>query len=197
MCQFQRRRFDHTSFQPRALFNRFRHSLFDRSLDRGDGDARSIFESCACDGIMTEQEQREEIVTEARTWIGTKFHHRAAVKGAGVDCAYLLHEVFVKVGVSPNVEMRDYPPDWFMHRSEEWFVEDVIRHGLHEIPGPPLRGDVVLFQVGRAYGHGGIVVDWPMVIEAWPMRAAVAEISVLHDPYFNERPRRFFSAWGK
>jgi cell wall-associated NlpC family hydrolase len=145
---------------------------------------------------MDHEDVRAKVVIEARTWIGTPFHHRAAVKGAGVDCAYLLHEVFVATGVCPNVEMREYPPDWFQHRNEEWFIEDVIRHGLHEILGPPQMADIALFKIGRVYAHGVIVVEWPTVIEAWPMRNKVAEVNVVNDPYFNDRPRRFFSAWG-
>lgn len=36
------------------------------------------------------------IVAEARTWIGTKFHHQGRVKGVGVDCIGLI------VGVAEN-----------------------------------------------------------------------------------------------
>ncbi len=30
---------------------------------------------------------RERIVVEARTWLGTPFHHQGRAKGVGVDCA--------------------------------------------------------------------------------------------------------------
>jgi len=33
---------------------------------------------------------REEIVQEARTWLGTPFHHQARLKGVGCDCVGLV-----------------------------------------------------------------------------------------------------------
>src|SRR5437879_1968913 len=38
--------------------------------------------------------QRQAVVDEAMTWLKTPFHHRAAVKKAGVDCACLIAEAF-------------------------------------------------------------------------------------------------------
>ena len=40
---------------------------------------------------------REAVVTEAKTWIGTPFHHAARIKGAGVDCLMLLSRVSLSV----------------------------------------------------------------------------------------------------
>jgi NlpC/P60 family putative phage cell wall peptidase len=33
---------------------------------------------------------RDEFIAEARTWIGTPYHHQARVKGVGVDCVGLV-----------------------------------------------------------------------------------------------------------
>lgn len=43
----------------------------------------------------------ERIATEARTWLGTPWHHEGRVRGAGVDCGMLVLEVFKAVGVLP------------------------------------------------------------------------------------------------
>ena len=43
--------------------------------------------------------ERAAVITEARTWIGTRFHHNAAVKGSGVDCARLVAAVYTDCGV--------------------------------------------------------------------------------------------------
>ena len=41
---------------------------------------------------------RAEIVAEARTWLGTPFHHQASVKGVGGDCIGLVRGVARAVG---------------------------------------------------------------------------------------------------
>lgn len=46
--------------------------------------------------------QRQAVVAEAKTWIGTGFHHEARIKGAGVDCAQLLIAVFSACGFVPE-----------------------------------------------------------------------------------------------
>ena len=48
--------------------------------------------------MMTES-QRAEVVRVARSFIGTPYHHMGRVKGAGVDCATLLAEVYYEAGV--------------------------------------------------------------------------------------------------
>ena len=40
-----------------------------------------------------------DIVTQARTWIGTPYHHAAAVKGVGSDCTGLLIGVARELGI--------------------------------------------------------------------------------------------------
>ena len=42
---------------------------------------------------MSEQQLREAIVTEARSWVDTPHIHQACEKGVGVDCAMLIRAV--------------------------------------------------------------------------------------------------------
>jgi NlpC/P60 family putative phage cell wall peptidase len=46
-------------------------------------------------------EIRNDIVTQARTWKGTRFHHQARLKGVGCDCLGL------GVGVAQELDLRD------------------------------------------------------------------------------------------
>ena len=39
------------------------------------------------------------IVTQARTWIGTPFHHQARLKGKGCDCLGLIVGVVDELGL--------------------------------------------------------------------------------------------------
>ncbi|MGH7053678.1 MAG: hypothetical protein ACREFA_07660, partial [Stellaceae bacterium] len=52
--------------------------------------------------------QRGLVVAEAESWIGTPFHHEAAVRGAGVDCLNLLAEVYCAAGFIPRIAIPHY-----------------------------------------------------------------------------------------
>jgi NlpC/P60 family putative phage cell wall peptidase len=45
---------------------------------------------------------REQIVAEARTWLGTPFHHQGRLRGVGVDCGGLI------LGVGKALGLMDY-----------------------------------------------------------------------------------------
>ena len=103
----------------------------------------------------TADDQRALVVAEARSWLGTPYHHAADVKGAGVDCAMLLVRVFCDLGLVPPFDPRPYTRDWFLHRSEERYLVALLARA-REVRAPGL-GDIVLFRMGRCFGHGGIV----------------------------------------
>lgn len=111
-------------------------------------------------------EVRQQVVAAAESWIGTPFHHKARIKGAGVDCLMLLAEVYESVGLIPHVKVEHYPPDWHMHRDAERYLAGMM-HYAREIEGPPLPGDAAVFKFGRVYSHGTIVTVWPRIIHAY------------------------------
>ena len=131
-------------------------------------------------GRRDHEQTRDAVVREARTWIGTPYHHRAAVKGAGVDCARLLIEVYAAAGVFEGFDPGDYPPDWFLHRDEERYVETILRFADEFDPHdqPILPADVVVWKFGRTFSHGGIVTAWPTIVHAFGLYAAVDETDV-------------------
>jgi cell wall-associated NlpC family hydrolase len=109
--------------------------------------------------------RRAAVVAEAISWLGTPFHHEARVKGAGVDCAMLLCEVYARAGLVGRIDVPHYPPDWHLHRDVERFLALLAAHA-REIAGPPEPGDVALFRFGRCFSHGAIVTAWPRLIHA-------------------------------
>lgn len=123
--------------------------------------------------------QRAAVVEEARTWIGTPFHHAARVKGAGVDCLMLLAEVYERAGVAGHVEPPFYVPDWHLHRDAERYAEGLLRYA-RPITAPPDPGDIALFRFGRTFSHGAIVVDWPRLIHAYWAIGVVWGEATLH-----------------
>lgn len=144
-----------------------------------------------------EAKQRAAIVAEARSWIGTRYHNCADVKGAGVDCGMLLVRVFVDSGLCAPFDPRPYPPDWHLHRSEEKYLGFVFDR-THEVETPQ-PGDVAVFRFGRCYSHGGIVVETaPLaIVHAYAPAGCVLEERVQQSAVLSENIRkpRFFSYW--
>src|ERR1039458_975147 len=65
------------------------------------------------------QRQRHLCVSCALSWLGTRFVHSAAVKGAGCDCSHLGMSFSEALGVPINwpADPKQYTanPQWFMH----------------------------------------------------------------------------------
>ena len=119
--------------------------------------------------------ERAAVVAEARAWLRTPYHHMGRVKGAGVDCATLLAEVYARAGAVPTGRDSEfYPPDWHLHRDAERYLGFVIEHA-REIAGDPLPADIALWRFGRCFSHGAIVIDWPVVIHAYAGKGCILE----------------------
>jgi cell wall-associated NlpC family hydrolase len=152
--------------------------------------------------------RRAAVLAEARSWIGTPYHHKGRVKGAGVDCATILLEVYARAGVIPEIDVGHYPMDWHMHRDEERYLNFVGRFAV-EITHPPLPGDVVVWRFGRVFSHGAIVMAWPRVLHAYlgqrvreddaAKAAWLSHIGERGQGHGKPRPRKFFTpkAWAQ
>ena len=98
--------------------------------------------------------ERRAVVAEARAWLRTPYHHMGRVKGAGVDCATLLAEVYARAGVIAPVAIPFYPPDWHLHRDAERYLGFVLEHA-REIASEakPKPADLALWRYGRCFSH--------------------------------------------
>jgi cell wall-associated NlpC family hydrolase len=135
--------------------------------------------------------QREDVVTEARSWLGTPYHHHARVKGAGIDCGMILAEVYAAAGVLPEVDPGEYVYDWFMHRDEPVYLNTLEKYAT-KIEGPAQPGDIAMFQFGRNPAHGAIVIEWPVILHAY----ASAGMVILDDAEANQDLKeRFVGIW--
>lgn len=109
---------------------------------------------------------RAAIVGEALTWLGTRYHHRARCKGAGVDCAQILIGIYSACGLVKPFETDAYPRDWMLHRTEDRF-RDYVRQYADQIPLEEVQpGDVALYLVGHCYAHGAVIIAWPKLLHA-------------------------------
>jgi cell wall-associated NlpC family hydrolase len=108
--------------------------------------------------------QREAVVTEALTWMGTPYRGWSCVKGAGVDCGQLLYAVYHNVGLIPEMKLpTDYPLFIGLHRASTEYVDLVLQY-FREIPeSEVLPGDVIIWKLtgSKSYCHGAIVKEWP------------------------------------
>lgn len=147
-------------------------------------------------GGMTEAQGRAAVVAEAMSWLGTPWHHRARVKGAGVDCAQFLIGAYVGAGLIAPFDTGDYPRDWHIHRDEERFLPFVLRFAAEIGEADAGPGDVILFRIGRVYSHGALLVDWPQAIHAAVNAEKVVLCDLDRDVGLVSGPRRFFSYWG-
>ena len=133
---------------------------------------------------------RLRAVALARAWIGTPYHHQAAVRGVGCDCLGLLRGVYAELyGAEPEAPP-PYTPGWAEDRGAET-LRDAARRHLTEIdvseagvgdvalfrwrPGLPAKHCAILGAPGRlihAYDGHAVVESW--MPEAWARRLAYA-----------------------
>jgi len=140
-----------------------------------------------------ERQQRQQVVDEAKSWLGTPHINEARVKGAGVDCGMLVLETFERCGLVPHTELPHYSNEWHLHHSEEQYLDWVSKFG-HEVKNrDPLPGDVILYQYGRCISHGAIVVDYPTIIHAY-IRIGVVYADATQNN-LSKRQRAIYSFW--
>ena len=89
---------------------------------------------------------REQILVEARAWIGTPYRHQASLKGVGCDCLGLLRGVWRALHGSEPEAMPAYAPDWAEASGTESLADAARRHLLEIAPDAALGGDVLLFR---------------------------------------------------
>lgn len=132
-------------------------------------------------------ETRERVVDAARGWLGTPYHHQAAVKGAGCDCLGLIRGVYAEVMGREAEVPPPYSRDWGEMRGEETLLGAARRH-LIEVPPwqDVVPGDVLIFRMRKnaIAKHAGIVTA---VDDGGPTRmihaqesVGVAEINLSH-----------------
>ncbi|WP_298256653.1 NlpC/P60 family protein [uncultured Litoreibacter sp.] len=89
----------------------------------------------------------EQIIAEARLWIGTPYRHQASCKGAGADCLGLLRGVWRAVyGAEPEA-VPAYSADWSEPQGEERLWAAAARRLIAKDVDDPGVGDVVLFRM--------------------------------------------------
>lgn len=101
----------------------------------------------------------DRVYCEACRWIGTRYVHRASLRGAGADCFGLVRGVWrALVGAEPW-EVPAYAPGWADEGDPERFRVALGTWFPSRQSSAVATGDVVLFRIapGRVAKHLGIL----------------------------------------
>ena len=135
---------------------------------------------------------REQIINEARSWLGTPYLHQASVKQAGCDCLGLVRGIWrTFYGPEPR-EVEPYTPDWAERSGRETLVE-AARESLTEIALSSARsGDVLIFRMApdAPAKHCAILSAPDRIIHAYWGRAVTESFLI---PYWQRRRAYAFS----
>ena len=111
----------------------------------------------------------EQIVAQARTWLGTKYHHQGRLKKSrqgpgGVDCIGLMVGVIDELGMQDGNEkplsLHD-EKNYSMHPEKGRLIGSIGKH-LEEILKEKMRiGDILLFKFHSDPQHIGLLTYYP------------------------------------
>lgn len=120
---------------------------------------------------------RDQLVSEARNWIGTPYRHQASLKGVGCDCAGLVRGLWrAFCGPEPQ-PLPAYSPEWAEVGGVDLMHEAARQHLIAIDLTEAAPGDVLLFRWrdGLPAKHAGILVAEGRFVHAQE-GAAVTEV---------------------
>jgi NlpC/P60 family putative phage cell wall peptidase len=101
---------------------------------------------------------RAAIVTEARRWIGTPWHHQAALRSVGADCIGLIAGVADALGMREAVQWRnDLRFRGYGRMPDPKKLIEACSLYLDRLSREPLPGDILLMAFMREPTHFAIV----------------------------------------
>jgi NlpC/P60 family putative phage cell wall peptidase len=116
---------------------------------------------------------RAALIAEARTWLGTPFVPRAAVKGAGCDCVGLLNACRAFALREPLEPMPAYSWDFAADPDQDRIRDTAGR--LLRPAATPRAGDVLIFRwrTCEAWAHAALMSGEGTMIHAIPPAGVV------------------------
>lgn len=122
---------------------------------------------------------RADIVTEAREWLGTRWHHQASLKGVGCDCIGLVAGVARALKVQAAYDFDgDFKLRAYGRQPDPSALLAGCDHLMERIPKTSARlGDVLVMKFETEPQHFGIVsaIDPPYMIHAFAQARKVVE----------------------
>lgn len=137
---------------------------------------------------------QQQIVVEARAWIGTPYRHQATTKGAGTDCLGLLRGIWRAMFGAEPMAIPPYSQDWSEVSGREALL-GAARAWLVEVPiMQAAPGDVLLFRmrtgcVAKHLGIAATVGSAPTFVHAYTGHGVIE--SPLSEPWQRKIIARF------
>lgn len=112
---------------------------------------------------------KQQIVAQARSWLGTKYHHQGRLKkskagAGGVDCIGLIIGVIDELGLQDSEGKPLSRHDEFNYSMypERGRLVGAIQKHLRKVPVEKIaEGDVLLFRTFRDPQHVGLLTQYP------------------------------------
>ena len=107
--------------------------------------------------------QAQDIVIQARTWLGTPFHHQARLKGKGCDCLGLIVGVVDELGLKDKngQPLSGYDEVTYSKEPNGAYLMEKLTDLLDEVPIAEARaGDLALFKVRENPQHMAFLTDY-------------------------------------
>lgn len=117
-------------------------------------------------------EQAQDLIAEAKTWLGTPYHANAALKGVGCDCGLFPFAVYRSQMLIPDYQLPHYSPQHHLHSREEKYISLVEELGGIRTDRA-LPGNFIIWRIGYTFAHGGIILEWPSVIHSELLRGVI------------------------
>lgn len=115
---------------------------------------------------------RDRILTEARSWIDTPFHHQGRVKGAGCDCIGLC----IGVGKALELVPQEFEYTGYRRTPHGRTLVDVMREsGFVEEVQEPQLGDILVFRIDVDPQHVALLSERNTLIHAYAQARKVCE----------------------
>lgn len=111
----------------------------------------------------------EQIAAQARTWLGTRYHHQGRLKKSargpgGVDCIGLIIGVAEELGISDgngNPLVQADEKNYSMYPEKGRLVGAISSH-MREVPIQKMAiGDILLFKTFKDPQHVGLLTQYP------------------------------------
>jgi NlpC/P60 family putative phage cell wall peptidase len=127
-----------------------------------------------------------DIISAARSWIGTPYLHQACLKHVGCDCLGLVRGVWRDVYGDEPEAPPPYSADWAEASCVEAMADAARRHCLNVPPTEYQAGDLLLFRWRDHLPakHAGIATSVNTIIHAQD-GVAVTEINL--SPWWKKR----------
>ena len=128
----------------------------------------------------------DDIVSAARGWLGTPYHHQASVRGVGADCLGLVRGVWRELYGCDAEAPPPYSRDWAEACGIETMLAAAARHLQPIAPADARAGDVIIFRLraGTVAKHAAVLTSETTMIHAME-GAPACEVAV--SPWWRRR----------